>query len=152
MRVKEEGSPVKPATVNTYVASVKSFLGFAHRVGYTRFNAGPLIKLKKAPRQVAQRIMGELGCACSWATWRRPRPHNNRPALFTLLDEMMTDLPQQKNAAFPMTKCGFWHYSLCSSDRLSGMSRLLVSSVMGGNCELSVANRLNIFILPPGGG
>jgi site-specific recombinase XerD len=42
------------------VASVKSFLGFAHRVGYTRFNAGPLIKLKKAPRQVAQRIMGEL--------------------------------------------------------------------------------------------
>jgi hypothetical protein len=41
MRVKEDGSPVKPATVNTYVASVKSFLGFAHRVGYTRFNAGP---------------------------------------------------------------------------------------------------------------
>jgi site-specific recombinase XerD len=60
MRVKEDGSPVKPATVNTYVASVKSFLGVAHRVGYTRFNAGPLIKLKKAPRQVAQRIMGEL--------------------------------------------------------------------------------------------
>jgi integrase/recombinase XerD len=60
MRVKEDGSPVKPATVNTYVASVKSFLGFAHRVGFTRFNAGPLIKLKKAPRQVAQRIMGEL--------------------------------------------------------------------------------------------
>jgi site-specific recombinase XerD len=59
-RVKEDGSPVKPATVNTYVASVKSFLGFAHRVGYTRFNAAPLIKLKKAPRQVAQRIMGEL--------------------------------------------------------------------------------------------
>jgi site-specific recombinase XerD len=60
MRVKEDGTPVKPATVNTYVASVKSFLGFAHRVGYTRFNAAPLIKLKKAPRQVAQRIMGEL--------------------------------------------------------------------------------------------
>src|SRR6476661_466946 len=60
MRVKEDGSPVKPATVNTYVASVKSFLGFAHRVGFTRFNAAPLIKLKKAPRQVAQRIMGEL--------------------------------------------------------------------------------------------
>ena len=39
---------------------MKSFLGFAHRVGYTRFNAAPLIKLKKAPRQVAQRIMGEL--------------------------------------------------------------------------------------------
>jgi hypothetical protein len=24
---------------NTYVAAVKSFLGFAHRVGFTRFNA-----------------------------------------------------------------------------------------------------------------
>jgi len=51
---------VKPASVNTYVAAVKSFLGFAHRVGFTRFNAVPLIKLKKAPRQVAQRILGEL--------------------------------------------------------------------------------------------
>ncbi len=60
MRGKEDGSPVRPATVNTYVAAVKSFLGFAHRVGFTRFNAAPLIKLKKAPRQVAQRIMGEL--------------------------------------------------------------------------------------------
>jgi site-specific recombinase XerD len=60
MRSKEDGSPVRPATVNTYVATVKSFLGFAHRVGYTRFNAAPLIKLKKAPRQAAQRIMGEL--------------------------------------------------------------------------------------------
>ena len=60
MRVKDDGSPVKPATVNTYVAAAKSFLGFAHRVGFTRFNAAPLIKLKKAPRQVAQRILGEL--------------------------------------------------------------------------------------------
>ena len=39
---------------------MKSFLGFAHRVGFTRFNAAPLVKLKKAPRQVAQRMMGEL--------------------------------------------------------------------------------------------
>ena len=60
MRSKADGSPVRPATVNTYVAAVKSFLGFAHRVGFTRFNAGPLIKLKRAPRQVAQRIMGEV--------------------------------------------------------------------------------------------
>jgi integrase/recombinase XerD len=51
---------VKPASVNTYVAAVKSFLGFAHRVGFTRFNAAPLIKLKKAPRRIAQRIIGEL--------------------------------------------------------------------------------------------
>jgi integrase/recombinase XerD len=51
---------VKPASVNTYVAAVGSFLEFAHRVGFTRFNAAPLIKLKKAPRQIAQRILGEL--------------------------------------------------------------------------------------------
>src|SRR4029078_10819057 len=60
MRSKADGTPVKPATVNMYVATVKSFLGFAHRVGFTKFNAAPLIKLKKAPRQVAQRILSEL--------------------------------------------------------------------------------------------
>ena len=60
MRVKRDGSPVKPATINMHVAAVKSFLGFAHRIGYTRFNAAPLIKLKKAPRQIAQRLLGEL--------------------------------------------------------------------------------------------
>jgi integrase/recombinase XerD len=60
MRSKADGAPVRPATVNMYVAAVKSFLRFAHRVGFTRFNAAPLIKLKKAPRQVAQRILGEL--------------------------------------------------------------------------------------------
>jgi integrase/recombinase XerD len=58
MRAKEDGSPVRPATVNTYVAAVKSFLGFAHRLGFTRFNAAPLIKLKN--RKIAQRILGEL--------------------------------------------------------------------------------------------
>jgi site-specific recombinase XerD len=63
MRSKEDGSPVRPATVNTYVATVKSFLGFAHRVGFIRFNAGPLIKLKKAPRQIAQRILSEVEIA-----------------------------------------------------------------------------------------
>ena len=57
---RADGDPVRPATVNMYVAAVKSFLGFAHRVGVTRFNAAPLIKLKKAPRQIAQRILGEL--------------------------------------------------------------------------------------------
>ena len=60
---KEDGAAVRPATVNTYVAAVKSFLGFAHRVGFTRFNAGPLIKLKKAPRQIAQRILSEVQIA-----------------------------------------------------------------------------------------
>jgi site-specific recombinase XerC len=41
----------------------QSFLGFAHRVGFTRLNAGPLIKLKKAPRQIAQRILSEVQIA-----------------------------------------------------------------------------------------
>jgi len=60
MRSTAVGAPVRPATVATYVATVKSLLGFAHRVGFTRFNAAPLIKLKKAPRQIAQRLLGEL--------------------------------------------------------------------------------------------
>jgi Phage integrase, N-terminal SAM-like domain len=55
MRVKDDGSSVKAATVSTYVAAVKSFLGFAHQVGFTRFNAAPLIRLTKAPRKTAQR-------------------------------------------------------------------------------------------------
>jgi hypothetical protein len=42
---------------------VKSFLGFAYCVGYTRFNAGPLITLRKAPRQIAQRILSQVGIA-----------------------------------------------------------------------------------------
>ena len=53
MRVKETGSPARAATINTQVAAVKALLGFAHKVGFTRFNAAPLIKLKKAPRQFA---------------------------------------------------------------------------------------------------
>jgi site-specific recombinase XerD len=32
-------------------------------MGSTRFNAGPLIKLKKAPRQIAQRILSEVEIA-----------------------------------------------------------------------------------------
>ena len=42
------------------VSTAKAFLGFAHKVGFTRFNAAPLIKLKKAPRQLAQRILSEF--------------------------------------------------------------------------------------------
>ena len=32
-------------------------------MGFTRFNAGLLIKLKKAPRQIAQRILSEVQIA-----------------------------------------------------------------------------------------
>jgi site-specific recombinase XerD len=60
MRMKQDGSPASPATVNMTIAAVKAFLGFAHQVGYTRFNAAPLIKLKKAPRLLAQRILSEF--------------------------------------------------------------------------------------------
>jgi len=35
MRVKQDGSPASPATVNMGIAAVKAFLGFAHQVGYT---------------------------------------------------------------------------------------------------------------------
>ena len=48
------------ATVNTYVAAVKALLGFAHKVGLTRSNAAPLIKLRKAPRKTAQRLLSRV--------------------------------------------------------------------------------------------
>ncbi|MFT3730798.1 MAG: tyrosine-type recombinase/integrase [Hyphomicrobium sp.] len=60
IRVKEDGSPASAATINTQVAAIKALLGFAHQVGYTRFNVGPLIKIRKAPRKLAQRIMPEV--------------------------------------------------------------------------------------------
>ena len=58
--MKQDGSPASPATVNMTIAAAKAFLGFAHQVGYTRFNAAPRIKLRKAPRQLAQRILSEF--------------------------------------------------------------------------------------------
>ena len=51
MRTKGDGSTGSAATVNTYVAAVKALLGFAHKVGFTRFNAAPLIKLTKGSAQ-----------------------------------------------------------------------------------------------------
>ena len=60
LRVKRDGSPASAATTNMAIAAVKALLGFAHKVGYTQFNAAPLIKMKRAPRQLAQRIMTEF--------------------------------------------------------------------------------------------
>ena len=60
MRTTDTGAEAKPATVNAYVAAIKSFLNFAYRIGYTRFNAAPVIKLRKAPRQLAQKLMSEF--------------------------------------------------------------------------------------------
>ena len=39
LRRATDGTPAKAATVNANVAIVKTLLGFAHQVGYTRFNA-----------------------------------------------------------------------------------------------------------------
>ena len=55
-RTKADGSPASAATVNTSVAAVKALLGFAHQVGFTRFNAAPLIKLKKAPPKLMSEV------------------------------------------------------------------------------------------------
>jgi integrase len=60
MRSKVDGSVSSATTLNTYVAAVKALLGFAHKVGYTRFNAAPLIKLRKAPRKTAQRLLSQV--------------------------------------------------------------------------------------------
>ena len=60
MRMKGDGSTSSAATLNTYVAAVKALLGFAHNVGFTRFNAAPLIRLKKAPRKTAQRLLTQV--------------------------------------------------------------------------------------------
>jgi integrase/recombinase XerD len=60
LRVKRDGSPASAATTNMAIAAVKALLGFTHKVGYTQFNAAPLIKMKRAPRQLAQRIMTEF--------------------------------------------------------------------------------------------
>ena len=75
MRIKETGSPASAATINTQVAAVKALLGFAHKVGFTRFNAAPLIKLRKAPRQLAQRILSEFDVQL---LIREARPGRNR--------------------------------------------------------------------------
>jgi integrase/recombinase XerD len=60
MRTKGDGATSSAATVNTYVAAVKALLGFAHKVGFTRFNAAPLNKLRKAPRKTAQRLLSQV--------------------------------------------------------------------------------------------
>ncbi len=60
MRAKADGTTSSAASLNTYVAAVKALLGFAHTVGFTRFNAAPLIKLRKAPRRVAQRLLSQV--------------------------------------------------------------------------------------------
>ena len=52
--------PAAPATAANYAAAIKSLLRFGHRVGYLPFDAGQFIKIRKAPRRLSQRILGEV--------------------------------------------------------------------------------------------
>src|SRR5687768_1104486 len=60
MRTREDGAPASGATLNTSIAAVEALLGFAHKVGFTRFNAAPLIKVRKVKRERAQRLLSEV--------------------------------------------------------------------------------------------
>jgi integrase/recombinase XerD len=52
-------------TSRQYVLRVKSLLGYAHRLGYTTFNASAVLKVKAPPRgaELAKRIMPEVDVA-----------------------------------------------------------------------------------------
>ena len=68
------GAAAKPATLNTYVAVVKSFLNLAHDVGFTPFNAAPLVRIKAAPpRLLAQKIMGDVDVTLLFRSARTKR-------------------------------------------------------------------------------
>lgn len=60
LRFMESGGPALPATVATYIDAVRLFFNFAHRVGFTRFNAGPLTRSPRVPSMLAQRILSEF--------------------------------------------------------------------------------------------
>jgi site-specific recombinase XerD len=54
-----------PSTAQQYTLRAKSLFGYAHRVGYTPFNAGAVIRIKKADRagSLAKRIISETEVA-----------------------------------------------------------------------------------------
>src|SRR5512134_1892666 len=60
MRTRQDGTPASGATLNTNVAAVKALLNFAHKIGFSRFNAAPLIKMRKVKRERAQRLLSEV--------------------------------------------------------------------------------------------
>lgn len=49
-----------PSTVRQYTLRVKGLLSYAHKLGYSMFNAGAAIKAPKADRALVKRIVGEL--------------------------------------------------------------------------------------------
>ena len=57
--LKPDGQQASRSTRATYTAATKSFLGFAHGVGYLAFNVAPFLKIEKAPRELAKRIVSQ---------------------------------------------------------------------------------------------
>ncbi|CFX24641.1 Integrase family protein [Candidatus Filomicrobium marinum] len=62
-------------TARQYVLRVKSLLGYAHRLGYTQFNAGAVLRVKGPPRgaELAKRILPECDVALLIRATRKPR-------------------------------------------------------------------------------
>ncbi len=95
LRVREDGKPASASTVATHVAVVKSLLRFAHRVGYTRFNAGELLKVKAPPvgppsassasstpsSSSGLRVASKSAPACRWLLCRTARLRVGQPDL-----------------------------------------------------------------------
>ena len=62
-------------TARQYVLRIKSLLGYAHRLGYTRFNAAAVLKVKGPPRgaEIAKRILPEVDVMLLLRAATRPR-------------------------------------------------------------------------------
>jgi len=62
-------------TGRQYSARVKAFLSYAHRLGYTMFNAGAIIRVKGPPRgaEIAKRILPEVDVMLLLRAATRPR-------------------------------------------------------------------------------
>ena len=58
--IKPAGTEASRATRATYTAAVKSFLGFAHGVGYLAFNPGPFLKVEKQASDLAKSIIDDI--------------------------------------------------------------------------------------------
>jgi integrase/recombinase XerD len=51
------------STQKTYLAAIKSLLSFSHKIGYTRFNVGAAMKLKKTADALHERMLSETDVA-----------------------------------------------------------------------------------------
>lgn len=58
--MKAVTSGTAPSTTRQYTLRIKAFLSYAHRLGYTVFNAGTVIRAPKADRALIKRIVSEL--------------------------------------------------------------------------------------------